>query len=166
MLGIGLIYIIVGTQFRSYVQPLLILFTIPLAFTGVVLGLLVTGDALSLYTMYGMVALAGLAVNASIVLISAANARLEAGMGLIHATVYAARRRVVPILITSATTIAGLFSLAAGLAGESAIWGPVATAIVWGLTFSTVLTLILIPMIYAASMSWKLRNKASARSND
>ena len=166
VLGIGLIYIIVGTQFRSYVQPLLILFTIPLAFTGVVLGLLVTGDALSLYTMYGMVALAGLAVNASIVLISAANARLEAGMGLIHATVYAARRRVVPILITSATTIAGLFSLAAGLAGESAIWGPVATAIVWGLTFSTVLTLVLIPMIYAASMSWKLRNKASARSND
>ena len=87
-------------------------------------------------------------------------------MGPIHATVYAARRRVVPILITSATTIEGLFSLAAGLAGESAIWGPVATAIVWGLTFSTVLTLILIPMIYAASMSWKLRNKASARSND
>ncbi len=148
VLGLGLMYIILGTQFRSYLQPLLILFTVPLAFTGVVFGLLVTGNPLSLYTLYGMVALAGIAVNASIVLISAANSRLAAGMSLNHATVYAARRRVVPILITSATTVAGLFSLAAGLAGDSFIWGPVATAIVWGLTFSTVLTLIMIPMLY------------------
>ncbi len=160
VLGLGLMYIILGTQFRSYLQPLLILFTVPLAFTGVVLGLLVTGNPLSLYTMYGMVALAGIAVNASIVLISAANARLEAGMSLIHATIYAARRRVVPILITSATTIAGLFSLAAGLAGESFIWGPVATAIVWGLTFSTTLTLVMIPMLYRAFMVWRYRTAA------
>lgn len=153
VLGIGLMYIILGTQFRSYAQPLLILVTVPLAFTGVVLGLLVTGNPLSLYTMYGMVALAGIAVNSSIVLISAANDRLEAGMSLNHATVYAARRRVVPILITSATTIAGLFSLAAGLAGESLIWGPVATAIVWGLSFSTFLTLIMIPVVYRLSMA-------------
>lgn len=153
VLGVGLMYIILGTQFRSYLQPVLILFTVPLAFTGVVLGLLVTGNPLSLYTMYGMVALAGIAVNASIVLISAANARLEAGMSLIHATVYAARRRVVPILITSATTVAGLFSLAAGLAGQSFIWGPVATAIVWGLTFSTALTLLMIPMLYRMAMA-------------
>ena len=152
MLGVGLMYIVLGTQFRSYLQPVMILFTIPLAFTGVVLGLLVTDNPLSLYTLYGMVALAGIAVNASIVLISTANARLRAGMSLIHATVYAARRRVVPILITSATTVAGLFSLAAGLAGDSYIWGPVATAIVWGLAFSTVLTLIMIPMLYRALM--------------
>lgn len=152
VLGIGLMYIILGTQFRSYFQPLLILVTVPLAFTGVVLGLMVTGNPLSLYTMYGMVALAGIAVNASIVMISAANARLAAGMSLVSATIYAARRRVVPILITSATTVAGLFSLAAGLAGESFIWGPVATAIVWGLSFSTALTLIMVPMLYRLSM--------------
>lgn len=163
VLGIGLMYIILGTQFRSYAQPLLILATVPLAFTGVVLGLLVTGNPLSLYTMYGMVALAGIAVNASIVLISAANARLAAGMTLIHATVYAARRRVVPVLITSATTVAGLFSLAAGLAGESLIWGPVATAIVWGLCFSTALTLIMIPMIYRATMGRRYRAAAIDR---
>lgn len=162
VLGVGLIYIILGTQFRSYLQPILILFTVPLAFTGVVLGLIVTGNPLSLYTLYGMVALAGIAVNASIVLISAANARLEAGMSLMHATIYAARRRVVPILITSATTIAGLFSLAAGLAGESFIWGPVATAIVWGLAFSTTLTLIMIPMLYRMAMSVTRRPPATA----
>lgn len=157
LLGVGLIYIILGTQFRSYWQPLMILTTVPLAFTGVILGLLVTGNPLSLYTMYGVVALAGISVNAAIVLISAANDRLAAGMSLLHATVYAARRRVIPILITSLTTIGGLFSLAAGLAGKSLVWGPVATAIVWGLTFSTVLTLIVIPLLYRSFMGRRRR---------
>lgn len=152
LFGVGLIYIILGTQFRSYWQPLLILVTVPLAFTGVVLGLLVTNNPISLYTLYGVVALAGISVNAAIVLISAANSRLNAGMSLLHATIYAARRRVIPILITSLTTIAGLFSLATGLAGTSLIWGPVATAIVWGLAFSTILTLFAIPMLYRLSM--------------
>ncbi len=152
LFGIGLMYIILGTQFRSYWQPLIILVTVPLAFTGVVLGLLVTGNPISLYTLYGVVALAGISVNAAIVLISAANSRLQNGMSLLHATVYAARRRVIPVIITSLTTIAGLFSLATGLAGKSLIWGPVATAIVWGLAFSTVLTLFVIPMLYRISM--------------
>lgn len=152
LLGVGIIYIILGTQFRSYFQPFMIIATVPLAFTGVTLGLLVTRNPLSLYTLYGVVALAGISVNAAIVLISAANARLQNGMSLLHATVYAARRRVIPILITSLTTIAGLFSLAAGLAGKSLIWGPVATAIVWGLTFSTALTLFVIPLLYRTFM--------------
>jgi len=158
LFGVGLMYIILGTQFRSYFQPLLILVTIPLAFTGVVLGLFVTNNPISLYTLYGVVALAGISVNAAIVLISAANTRLENGMSLLHATVYAARRRVIPILITSLTTIAGLFSLASGLAGSSLIWGPVATAIVWGLAFSTVLTLFVVPMLYRIFMSTKKSN--------
>lgn len=152
LLGLGLMYIILGTQFRSYWQPAMILLSVPLAFIGVVCGLLVTGDPLSLYTMYGMVALAGIAVNSAIVLISAANDRLANGMSVLHATLYAARRRVIPVFITSATTIAGLFSLAAGLFGRSLIWGPVATAIVWGLAFSSFLTLIFIPLIYYLSM--------------
>ena len=152
LLGIGVIYIILGAQFRSYFQPLMILVSAPLAFTGVVLGLLVTNNPLSLYTLYGIIALSGIAMNAAIVLISAANARLQSGMNLLHATVYAARRRVIPVLITSVTTIAGLFSLAAGLAGKSLIWGPVATAIVWGLAFSTILTLFVTPLLYRIFM--------------
>jgi multidrug efflux pump subunit AcrB len=123
-----------------------------MAFTGVVLGLIVTGNPLSLFTLYGVVALAGIAVNSAIVLISGANDRLSAGMSLLHSTVYAARRRIVPILITSLTTIAGLFSLASGLGGKSLVWGPVATAIVWGIAFSTVLTLLLIPLLYRLVM--------------
>ncbi len=152
IMGLGLIYLILGTQFGSYFQPLTILVTIPLAFTGVVLGLLISGHPLSLYTLYGVVALAGIAVNSAIVLISAANDRLKVGMSLLHATLYAARRRVIPILITSLTTVAGLLSLATGLGGQSLIWGPVATAIVWGLAFSTLLTLLVIPLLYRLTM--------------
>ena len=152
LFGVGLIYLILGTQFRSYFQPLMILTTVPMAFTGVTLGLLITGNPLSLFTLYGIVALSGIAVNSAIVLISAGNARLRAGMSVLHATVYAARRRVIPILITSLTTVAGLLSLATGLGGKSLLWGPVATAIVWGLVFSTVLTLLVVPLLYRIFM--------------
>ncbi|HEY9199443.1 MAG TPA: efflux RND transporter permease subunit, partial [Gammaproteobacteria bacterium] len=148
VLGVGLIYLILAAQFRSYWQPLLILTTVPLAFTGVTLGLLVSRNPLSLYTLYGVIALTGIAVNSAIVLIDAANDRRRRGMSVLHATVYAARRRVVPILITSLTTIAGLFSLAVGIGGKSLIWGPVASSIVWGLFFATVLTLFVIPLLY------------------
>lgn len=152
VLGVGIMYLILGTQFRSYFQPFMILATVPMAFTGVVAGLVLTANPLSLYTLYGVVALAGIAVNAAIVLISTANERLHRGMSLLHATVYAARRRVIPILITSMTTVAGLFSLATGLGGKSLLWGPVATAIVWGLVVSTILTLFVIPLLYRIFM--------------
>jgi multidrug efflux pump subunit AcrB len=158
--GIGLIYLILAAQFRSYFQPVLILVTVPLAFVGVVLGLFISGNPLSLYTLYGVIALAGIAVNSAIVLIDAANRRLEDGMSVLHATIYAARRRLIPILITSTTTIAGLFSLAVGLGGKSLIWGPVASSIVWGLGFSTVLTLFAIPLLFRAFMTpgwWRMR---------
>ena len=122
------------------------------AFAGVTFGLFVTQNPLSLYTMYGVVALAGIAVNSAIVMISTTNRRMQAGMTVIHAIVYAARRRVVPILITTLTTMAGLFSLATGIGGKSLLWGPVASSIVWGLGFSTLLTLFVIPILYRAVM--------------
>ncbi len=162
LFGVLLMYLILGTQFRSYFQPFLILATVPMAFTGVVVGLLLNASPLSLYTLYGIVALTGIAVNAAIVLISAANARLQAGMSVLHATIYAARRRVIPILITSMTTIAGLFSLAVGLGGESLLWGPVATAIVWGLMVSTALTLFAIPILYRLFMGITHKSRSSA----
>lgn len=160
LMGMGLIYLILGTQFMSYWQPILIMVTtIPLAFTGVALGLLISGNAISLYTLYGVVALAGIAVNAAIVLISAINARYRTGMGLLHAIIYAGRRRVIPVLITAFTTIAGLFALAFGLGGKSLLWGPVANAIVFGLLFSTLLTLIVVPTLYYLIMRLKfMRN--------
>ncbi|HMB59421.1 MAG TPA: efflux RND transporter permease subunit, partial [Xanthomonadales bacterium] len=152
LLGLGLIYLIIATQFRSYFQPFLILATLPMAFTGVVFGLLLTRNPLSLYTLYGIIALAGIAVNSAIVLIDAANSRIAAGMRPLHATIYAARRRVIPILMTTTTTIAGLFSLALGLGGKSLLWGPVASSIVAGLAVASVLTLFIIPTLYRAFM--------------
>jgi len=152
LLGLGLIYLILATQFRSYFQPMLILLTVPMAFTGVVFGLMLSRNPLSLYTLYGIIALAGIAVNAAIVLIDAANQRLALGMRPLHATIYAARRRVIPIVMTTATTIAGLMSLAVGLGGRSLLWGPVAITLVWGLTVSALLTLFVVPVLYRLFM--------------
>jgi len=152
LFGVGLIYLILATQFRSYFQPMLIIATIPMAFTGVVIGLYLTGNPLSLYTIYGIVALTGIAVNAAIVLIDAANSRINAGMRPLHAIMYAARRRVIPILMTTMTTIAGLFSLATGLGGKSLLWGPVATSMVFGLFVATILTLFLVPVLFRSFM--------------
>ena len=148
LFGVGLIYLILAAQFKSYWQPLMVLVAVPMAFTGVAYGLAISQNPLSLYTLYGVIALSGIAVNASIVLIDAANARLQTGMRVTGAVVSAARRRVVPILITASTTIAGLFSLAVGLGGKSLLWGPVAASIVWGLAFSTLLTLFVVPLLY------------------
>lgn len=148
VLGIGLMYLILGAQFNSYLQPLIILFTIPMAFTGVAYGLWLSGNPLSLYTLYGVVALSGIAVNSAIVLIAAANERRARGMSLLHSIVYAARRRLIPIVITASTTMAGLMGLALGIGGTSLIFGPVATAIVWGISVSTILTLFTVPLIY------------------
>ena len=152
LLGLGLIYLILAAQFRSYFQPLLILVTVPMAFTGVIMGLFISGNPLSLYTLYGAVALTGIAVNTAIVLIDAANSRIAAGMRPLHATVYAARRRVVAILMTTTTTIAGLLSLAIGLGGKSLLWGPVAAAIVWGLAVASTLTLFVVPVLFRLFM--------------
>ena len=152
LVGLFVIYLILAAQFRSYWQPLMILMTVPLAFSGVSFGLFLSNNPISLYTLYGVIALTGIAVNSAIVLIDAANDRRDRGMSTIHATMYAARRRLVPIVITSATTIGGLFSLAVGLGGKSLLWGPVAGAIVWGLGFSTVLTLFVVPLLYLMFM--------------
>lgn len=152
LLGLGLIYLILAAQFRSYFQPLMILVSVPFAFAGVAFGLAISGNPLSLYTLYGVIALSGIAVNSAIVLIAAANDRLKLGMSVLHATIYAARRRVIPVLITSLTTIGGLSSLAFGLGGESLLWGPVAASIVWGLAVSTLLTLFVVPLLFQIFM--------------
>ncbi len=162
LLGVGLIYMILAAQFRSYWQPLMILATVPLAFAGVSFGLALTQIPLSLYTLYGVIALTGIAVNSAIVLIDAANERVAAGMGTAHAVVWAARRRVVPILITSSTTVGGLFSLAFGIGGKSLLWGPVAASIVWGLGFSTLLTLFVVPLLYLLFMRRGRRRRGAA----
>ena len=146
--GMLLIYAILGTQFRSYVQPLVIFFTIPFAFIGAVLGLLISGNPFSLITLYGIVALAGVAVNDAIVLVSFVNTQRRHGVPLKTAVVEAGKLRIRPILLTTLTTIAGLMPMALGIGGASLTWSPLANTVVWGLGVGTLLTLFMIPAIY------------------
>ncbi len=146
--GILLVYSILATQFRSYIQPMVILLTVPLALVGAGLGLLISGNPFSLITLYGIVALAGVAVNDAIVLISFANNLRREGLDTREAVVKAAVLRLRPIILTSVTTIAGLVPMAIGLGGMSLTWSPLANTIVWGLSVGTFLTLFLVPAAY------------------
>lgn len=148
LFGVLLIYAILGAQFRSYVQPVIVLFTVPFAFVGASVGLVVSGNPFSITTLFGMVALAGVAVNDAIVLISFANDARARGATPEEAILEAAPMRLRPIILTSVTTIAGLLPMAMGLGGMSLTWGPLANTIVWGLGVATLLTLFLIPALY------------------
>jgi multidrug efflux pump subunit AcrB len=143
-----LIYLILATQFKSYTQPILILFTVPFAFVGVFLYLLISGTPLSTTVIYAGIALVGIAVNDAIVLISFINELRAEGTETGAAVVEAAKTRLRPTLLTSLTTIAGLLPTALGIGGYSVVWGPMASTITFGLLFSTLTTLVLIPSVY------------------
>ena len=149
VVGILLMYLILGTQFRSWVQPLIIMFTLPFAFIGAMIGLLIGRDPFSITTLFGIVALAGVVVNDSIVLIDFINKARARGVAKWKAIVSGGRLRLRPIILTSVTTILGLLPMALGLGGKSETWGPLANTIVWGLAAATFLTLFVIPCLYA-----------------
>ena len=161
ILGIFLIYLILGTQFNSYSQPLLILFSIPFAFIGVILYLFVSGTPLSTTVIYSSVALAGIAVNDAIVLISFINELRANGTSVKDSIIEAARTRLRPIILTSLTTIVGLLPTAIGIGGYSVVWSPMASTIIFGLVFSTLTTLFIIPMIYGIIYD-KKKNRSEA----
>jgi multidrug efflux pump subunit AcrB len=160
LLGFALMYALLAVQFGRFMLPLVILATAPMALAGVVLGLLISGMPITLYTLYGCVALSGVAVNASIVLVSAGEDRLARGQPPLAAAFYAGRRRLIPIIITTLTVIGGLVSLAFGWGGDSLLWGPLASSIIWGLAVATPLTLFVTPLMHAALM--RRRQVASA----
>ena len=157
LLGVFLIYLILGTQFRSYTQPFIILLTVPFAFTGVVLFLFASGTPFSTTVLYAGVALAGIAVNDSIVLMSFINEVRRGGAALEKAVKEAAITRLRPIILTSLTTISGLLPVALGLGGRSVVWGPMASTIIFGLIFSTMTTLLFIPSLYGLLYDRKKR---------
>ena len=152
-----LIYTILATQFRSFMQPLVVMTAIPLSLTGVSIGFLVSSEAVGLIGLIGTVGLAGIVVNDSLVLVDFINKRREEGKDLDETIVEAARLRLRPIFLTSVTTIAGLAPLALGVGGRSELLGPMATAIAWGLTFSTVLILLIVPCLYRLSDDFSSR---------
>ncbi len=147
-IGIFLIYLILGAQFRSFTQPFIILLTVPFAILGAMLGLLLSGNPFSISTMYGIVALAGVAVNDSIVMVSFINLSRRKKAPALFAVMQSGRRRLRPIILTSVTTILGLLPMTIGLGGKSPVWAPLANIIVWGLGAATILTLLVIPAAY------------------
>jgi multidrug efflux pump subunit AcrB len=147
--GMLLVYLILGAQFRSFTQPLIIIgFTFPGALLGSALALLITGNPLTLATLYGVVALLGIVVNDSLVFISFMNAARERGATVVDAVYEAGRVRLRPIVLTTITTVFGLLPMALGLGGKSDAWGPMATTIVCGLIVATATTLFVIPPVY------------------
>ncbi|MEW6742736.1 MAG: efflux RND transporter permease subunit [Planctomycetota bacterium] len=148
-IAIGLIYLLLAAQFRSYLQPLVIMTAIPLGVTGVIVGHLVMGTPLTFLSAVGLVALMGIVVNDSLVLVEFINKRRGAGIAREEAIIEAGRLRMRPIFLTTITTVAGLLPLAYFATGQAKFLAPMAQAIVWGLTLATGLTLVVVPCVYA-----------------
>ena len=148
-LAIFLVYIVMASQFESFLHPLVIMFTIPLALVGVILVLFGTGVPLSVVVFLGMIMLAGIVVNNAIVLVDYINQLRRSGMTKIDAIVEAGSVRFRPILMTTSTTVLGLLPMALGLGEGAEIRTPMAITVVAGLISSTLLTLVVIPVVYS-----------------
>lgn len=148
ILAVILVYMVMAAQFESLSQPLGIMFTVPLAIIGVVFALLVTRRHLNMPAFIGIIMLAGIVVNNAIVLVDFINQLRHKGMSREEAIIKAGPLRLRPILMTTLTTVLGLFPLALGLGEGGELRAPMATAVIGGLTFSTLLTLVVIPVIY------------------
>jgi len=144
-----LIFTILASQFKSYVQPLVVMMTIPFAFIGVILGLLVTSLPFSLNTLISMVALAGVVVNNAIILIDFINSEREKGTDRWHAIINSGSIRLRPIILTTATTVAGMLPLVFSTDPSAQAWRPLAVSFTFGLLFASFLTLFIIPVIYS-----------------
>ena len=144
-----LIYLILGGLFKSYVQPVVVLVAIPFAVNGVILGHWVMGQNFTILSMLGLVALAGIVVNDSLVLVELVNRLRAQGLSVHEALLRGGALRMRPILLTSVTTAGGLTPMAFFATGQAKFLAPMAQTIIWGLTFSTILTLIVLPCFYA-----------------
>ena len=148
LLSLVLTYLVMASQFESMRMPFIIMFSIPFAFTGVVLAHLVTGITMSVISMVGGVMLVGIVVKNAIVLVDYINLMRERGLELKQAIVVSGQSRLRPVLMTSLTTILGMLPLALSTGSGSEIWSPMGIAVIGGLIFSTIVTLILVPVIY------------------
>jgi multidrug efflux pump subunit AcrB len=149
LLAVAAIFIILTAMFNSLVQPLIVMLAIPFGFIGVILAFWAHGQPMSFFGLIGVVGLTGVVVNDSIVLVDFINRTRKEGRGRRESLIEAGRLRLRPVLMTTLTTIGGLVSVAYGIGGGDPFLKPLALAILWGLVFSTVLTLIIIPCIYA-----------------
>ncbi len=148
-LAIFLVYLVMASQFESLIHPFVILFTIPLALVGAVLALFVTGTTINIVAFIGVIMLAGIVVNNAIVLVDLINQLRAKGMDRFDAIMEAGSARLRPILMTSLTTALGLLPMALGFGEGSEVRTPMAITVIGGLLVSTLLTLLVIPVVYS-----------------
>ena len=155
-----LVYIVMASQFESFMSPFVIMFSVPFAFVGVLMGLIFTGTPMGAMGMIGLLILMGIVVKNGIVLIDYTILMRERGYSIAEASVIAARSRLRPILMTTLTTVLGMVPMAIGTGEGAEMWRSLGMVVAWGLTVSTLVTLVIIPTIYASLASIQERRKA------
>jgi HAE1 family hydrophobic/amphiphilic exporter-1 len=163
-LALLLVYMILAAQFESFVHPFTILMAVPLALVGAVLALVLTGGGLNTMSLIGVVILVGIVVNDSIVKVDFINQAREQGMPLRDAILEAGRVRLRPIIMTTVTTVLGLTPMAMGIGRGADLRAPLAVAVIGGLTVATLLTLIVVPVVYSLVEGLKMRVAGAAAS--
>ena len=149
LLAVFLVYLVMASQFESVLQPLVIMFTIPLGMVGSALALMLLDETVSVVVLIGLIMLAGIVVNNAIVLVDYINTlRRRDGLPKLEAVTEAGRLRLRPILMTTSTTVLALLPMAVGMGQGSEIRAPMAITVIGGLLLSTLLTLVVIPMMY------------------
>ncbi|HQG77721.1 MAG TPA: efflux RND transporter permease subunit [Bacteroidales bacterium] len=159
VISLILVYLIMASQFESLKMPFIIMFSIPFAFSGVAIALFVTNTALSVISAIGAVMLIGIVVKNAIVLVDFINLMRERGNELYEAIAISGRSRLRPVFMTSLTTIFGMFPLAVSSGTGSELWSPMGISVIGGLVFSTIVTLVLVPVVYAIFAKHGERNK-------
>ncbi len=152
-----LVYIVMASQFESFMSPFVIMFSIPFAIVGVILGLWITGTPMGSMGMVGMLILMGIVVKNGIVLIDYTILMRERGYSIAEASVIAAKSRLRPILMTTLTTVLGMIPMAVGQGEGSEMWRSLGIVVAWGLSVSTLVTLVIIPTLYASFSSMQER---------
>ncbi|HEX2921403.1 MAG TPA: efflux RND transporter permease subunit [Bacteroidales bacterium] len=161
-----LVYLIMASQFESLRMPFIIMFSIPFAFSGVAIALYLTGISLSAISGIGAVMLIGIVVKNAIVLVDFVNLMRDRGYNLYDAITLAGRSRLRPVIMTTATTILGMLPLALSTGSGSELWRPMGVAVIGGLVFSTLVTLVLVPVVYALFAKNVKRNRNLADYSD
>jgi multidrug efflux pump subunit AcrB len=156
-----LIYFILAAVFRSYIQPMVVLLTVPFSFIGVIIGLFVMGEPIGIMALIGVISLNGIVVNDAIVLVDFINQSRRRGLGRWRSVYKSGILRIRPIILTSVTTIGGLLPLTAWVDGTSEFLSPMAIAISWGLAFATLLTLLVLPCAFSILDDIKIRLRVS-----
>lgn len=159
LLSLVLVFIVMASQFESFMMPFVIMFSIPFAFTGVVVALFITNTTLSLVAALGAVLLIGIVVKNGIVLIDFTNLMRDRGFELNEAIAISGKSRLRPVLMTAATTILGMLPLALSTGEGAELWKPMGITVIGGLVFSTIVTMVVVPVMYGLLAQHGGRNK-------